>query len=425
MIQELLTRARMALEDTAGLRGIAKGLVQAHTKHVHGGRLALVGPYQRKAPIIFASGSNRPGDIRGFHKAGIHVGAAAPDLSENAMQELERLAGTGTKVFLDSGAFSEVQERLGGPPVVVKPITDAEWAKRLAVYRRLGARLKGQLYVVAPDLVGDQEQTLARMTRYAGEMQELRRQGVHVLAPIQFGALSPSAFYWKATWALGFPPVPAFPLKKAALWSPEDLGHFAELVKPPEIHLLGLGAKSPKGPAYLDAIHEASPATQVSQDSNLIASAVGRDKATGQAAPGRPLTAAQDAVRDEQIEGWNREIADPEFGAAGDYTEEIATPSDWAGPAALARIAKEAGLSAGQARDWMLDPDGFLQEEQDNGAPWYEEPRLAQALDDAWARERQDRLAPTRKASAIERAFKDHPAAAQVISRNPKRKDIA
>lgn len=99
-------------------------------------------------------------------------------------------------------------------------------------------------------------------------MQELRRQGVHVPAPCQFTALSPSAFHWKAAWALGFPPVPAFPLKKAELWSP-------------------------KGPADLDAIHEARPATQVSQDSNLIAAGVSRDKATGHAAAGRPLTAAR------------------------------------------------------------------------------------------------------------------------------------
>jgi len=412
-VQDLITRAQAELKASTGLRAVSKALVAGHTKHVAGGRLALVAAYQRKAPIIFASGSNHQGEIRGFHKAGGHVGVAAPELNEKALQELERLAGTGTKVFLDSGAFSEVEERPDGPPVVVKPITDAEWRKRLATYQRLAKRLKGQLYVVAPDLVGNQEATLERLARYAPEMRELQRQGVHILAPIQFGPVSPGAFYWKAAWALGFPPTPAFPLKKAALWTPEDVGQFVGLVKPHEIHLLGLGAKSKKGPAYLDAIHEANPATQVSQDSNLISAAVGRDKETGKAT--RALTAAQDLVRDEHLEGWNREVEDPEFGAVGDFTDEIAEPSAWMGKAARAALAKEVGLSAGEARTWMEDPDGFLQGLSPNEYDtWGTYQPMAYAMENAWIAERDRRLTASRKMEAITRAFEGHPIAGQV-----------
>lgn len=102
---------------------------------------------------------------------------------------------------------------------------------------------------------------------------------------------------------------------------------FVEAVKPQEIHLLGLGAKSKKVPAYFDGVHEANPGTLVWLYSNLVRSPVGRDKDTGEAT--RPLTAAQDRVRDEQIEGWNREIEGDEYGADGDYTEELMTSSTW------------------------------------------------------------------------------------------------
>jgi hypothetical protein len=121
-----------------------------------------------------------------------------------------------------------------------------------------------------------------------------------------------------------------------------------------------MGAKNKKASQFLDAIHEANPATQVSQDSNVVQSLVERDKETG--APLRAITAAEDAVKDEQLDGWNREIEDPEFDASGDYTDEIAEPSSWAGPVALARIAADAGLDADQAEAFTSDPDGFLQE---------------------------------------------------------------
>ena len=346
------------------------------------------------------------------------------------MRELEALAGTGVPVFLDSGAFSEVEEQPNGPPVVVEPITDAEWDKRLAKYQRLAKVLGPQLYVVAPDLVGNQDQTLERMAKYSAVMREVRGRGAHILAPIQFGPIDPVAFYWKAAWALGFAPIPAFPLKKAALWKPADVEAFVAAIKPHHIHLLGMGAKSRKAEAYLEAIHNGNPATQVSQDSNLIAGAVERDKETGEGL--RALTIEQDAVRDEQLEGWNGEIEDPEFGTSGDFTDEIATPSEWRdangkrkrtfGPALRRRIASAAGLDADQTKAWLKDPDAFLQEpcRGEDSPPWHEHPVMAHEMETAWIDHRSKLLAPARKTEAIQRAFASHPAAGQVKAKKPR-----
>ena len=194
------------------------------------------------------------------------------------------------------------------------------------------------------------------------------------------------------------------------------MGRFVGQVKPLGIHLLGMGAKSKKAPAYLDAIHEANPATQVTQDANLFQASVGRKGGI------RKLTAAQDQVRDEHLEGWNREGEDDEFGASGDYTDEIAEPSAWAGRAALVRIATEAGLDDEQARAFYRDPDGLLQEPCSGGdsPAWYEHPVMAHALDTAWIAEWDRRLTASRKMEAITRAFKADPIAGQVKPRKPK-----
>ena len=63
------------------------------------------GGYQ---PVVYTSGANRVGDIRGFLAAGVPVGVAAPELNELALCELDDLVGSGLPVSVDSGAFSEV-----------------------------------------------------------------------------------------------------------------------------------------------------------------------------------------------------------------------------------------------------------------------------------------------------------------------------
>jgi hypothetical protein len=159
---------------------------------------------------VFASGSNHAGEIRGWASIGQDIGVAAPEVNEAAIVELEALAGSDIAVFVDSGAFSEVNFTEAGP-VVVKPITDAEWRKRLALYKRLARSLAGQLHVVAPDRVGDQTLTLARLDRYKTELREIAALGAHILVPTQKGALSQGDFFREARALLRIHVIPAFP----------------------------------------------------------------------------------------------------------------------------------------------------------------------------------------------------------------------
>ena len=116
----------------------------------------------------FASGSNRPSDIRALAAAGADIGVTVSELSENGIQELEALAGTDVAVFVDSGAFSEVKPNDAGELEVVAEITD--WTRRLDVYRRLAEALGSQLSIVAPDAVGDQVKTFHRLQHWAEEI---------------------------------------------------------------------------------------------------------------------------------------------------------------------------------------------------------------------------------------------------------------
>jgi hypothetical protein len=78
-----------------------------------------------KALTAFASGCNEAREIKGFALAGFPVGASASNLREAAIKELLRVEGP---VFLDSGAFSEVQfSSETGKLEITNPISPREW----------------------------------------------------------------------------------------------------------------------------------------------------------------------------------------------------------------------------------------------------------------------------------------------------------
>jgi hypothetical protein len=240
--------------------------------------------------IRFASGSNRPADIRGFAAIGRAIGVAFPEVSPESESALVALAGRGIPVFVDSGAFSEIEFGPAGP-VVVAPITSTGWDARMAMYRRLGAALGSSCYVVAPDRIGDQAHTLALLTERAAELAEIAAMGAVVLVPIQKGSMTQAAFHRAVSAVLPFAWTPALPSKKNATTVDELEAYVAE-IKPVSIHLLGLGEKNKNAARSLALIEQHSPGCVVSLDANLIAASVGRTN--GRGGGPRILTAARD-----------------------------------------------------------------------------------------------------------------------------------
>ena len=246
------------------------------------------------APVAyFASGSNRPGEIRGLAAVRHDVGVAAQHVSATSEGELVALAGTDVQVFVDSGAFSEVEfNRETFRMDVVRPLTDADWDERLGLYERLADALGEQVWLVAPDQIGSQEVTLERLARYADRLQKIAASGAKLLVVAQKGALDQASFYRAAIDAAGLREcegrtvTAALPCKKAATTALE-LAAFVRDAKPTHVHLLGMGAKNRKIHDYVAALG----GTSYSLDSCWITANVGRGRGKR-----RPYTKAQDAA---------------------------------------------------------------------------------------------------------------------------------
>lgn len=257
----------------------------------------------------FPSGSNAPAEIAAFRSLAFHVGVAANELSAEGEAELLKYAGTGLLVFVDSGAFGEVEFPKNAPPRIgttkggkSKEITDAEWDKRLGLYERLAPVLREQLYVVAPDRVGCQRTTLERMARYADRVQAIAAHGCNVIVPLQRGALTAIEFDKIAGATLGLSEhVRGIPLKNAATtW--EGFGELAaSLPAGTRVHLLGKGPGSKpvkdaagRGHGFADFL-EAVAHLAVTCDSVALRRLVGRTNGPDNGP--RDLTVAQDCFR--------------------------------------------------------------------------------------------------------------------------------
>lgn len=265
----------------------------------------------------FVSGSNHAGEIRGLAASGSNIGVAAPEVNAEAYGALIELAGQvgfdnelrsfKRRVFVDSGAFSEVAFGPNGP-YIAEPITHAEWLKRLTLYARLAAHLSHQLYVVAPDCVAHQAETLVRLETYDRWITGVRRLGANVIVPIQKGErYSMIEFLRIACDILNVQPhqiIAGIPMKKDAT-SLDELREFCEslpLLAPPAIHFLGLGLRSPRYSEALAVVRGFAPAgTEVFSDSVRITALVGRTNGPGRGP--RPLTAARDALMAEGVQG--------------------------------------------------------------------------------------------------------------------------
>jgi hypothetical protein len=304
-----------------------------------------------RAPLYFASGSNEIGYIRGLDEAGHAIGVAAPYVTRAGANVLREVS---VPVFVDSGAFSEVEFKPGRGFVKVR---EMDWLRVLAVYNHLVESLGSQLYVVAPDRVGDQDKTLVRMARYAPQIQSLHRRGANIIVPIQRGRRDLARMWRTALEALGLSEddprvIAGIPSKKDATPIPE-LEAFLQEQQPRAVHFLGLGPKNARWPAVEAAVRRLAPGTRVLHDSAMVPAMVGRTSGPG-GGP-RKLTAAQDRARAE-IQG--QRFRSPQE-ADVDYTEMMQDLS-WLPAKDRKRIAAEWGAPSGAKgfEAWFTGPDG-------------------------------------------------------------------
>ena len=236
-------------------------------------------------PVHFCSGASAPADLRGLARIRRPLGVSIPELSGPALEYLLTL-GEIVEVFVDSGAFSEVDEQAR----VVAPISDGDWMERVVVMHRIAAALGSGAVIVAPDRVGDQQETLRRLALFEDVLRAIMALGARLVVPIQRGGMSPTLFHDAAACLVGGPFVCGIPGNKAAM-PPGELEDFLRARRPAAVHLLGVGPKSDRFRALVDVLRRFVPDAEVSCDSNGLAALVG--KSNGRGGKPRALTAWQ------------------------------------------------------------------------------------------------------------------------------------
>lgn len=256
----------------------------------------------------FASGLNSPGEIRGL--SGMHLGITADEIRSGLLEEIELIAGGLTRLFVDSGAFSEVEfNPSSGCLEIAHPITDAMWTERFDLYTWAALNFGPKAYVVAPDCVGDQDLTLARLERWAPHVAAVASLRANIIVPVQKGTLPMSAMFSRACEILGLRemPIAGIPMKKDAT-SLEDL---AELVDSmpwygARFHLLGLGPKAKKNmfQRAIRCIRSRRPNAIITSDSAIVRGLAGRaHEYKGKMTKTRDYTRFQDDARARGLKG--------------------------------------------------------------------------------------------------------------------------
>lgn len=268
----------------------------------------------------FASGVNHAGEVRGLHGSFRYVGITATTVTEDLLAQLDLDSPYGWqllervrapwyvarnpfsfnsrhRLFVDSGAFSEVEFGPDGPCVVAE-ITHEDWMERFALYQWVAERFREFAYLVATDRVGDQAVTLARLARYAGAMRWFAALRANIIVPVQKGDLPMSEMFRRACAILGIDsPIAGVPMKKDAT-SLTDLAELVDsLPAAPRLHLLGLGPESPRFMAAVEVIRSRRPDAIITSDSVTVRRLVGRTNGPGGGA--RELTVLQDKARAE------------------------------------------------------------------------------------------------------------------------------
>jgi len=254
-------------------------------------------------PLHFVSGASAPADIRGLAEWSVPLGISLSELSRPALHTLRGYACMPLlRIFVDSGAFSET-DRTGA---VVCPISDTVWIERVRTMHLLAATFGPpapagnygpRVYVVAPDRVGDQPETLRRLALHAEAMRACHALGAVVVVPIQRGAMTAATFDRAACETLGFDSFArGIPGNKIAMPYAE-LEAFLRERRPASVHLLGVG---PNGKTYeplTTLVRRVLGDVGMSCDSNTLAASVGRTNGPG-GGP-RRLTALQDAATND------------------------------------------------------------------------------------------------------------------------------
>jgi hypothetical protein len=288
-----------------------------------------------KEPIYFRSGiKHAAADFDGLANANVPIGVTAHGMTSKIEARVTDYLRQGGQVFVDSGAF-------GNPKVDFDAVMD-KYARIADATQTFGER--DNLYVVAPDVVGDQAASVELRNRYHKELDALIEDGVHVIVPLQKGGTPLALELRSLVDQFGENVVAGIPFNKAAFTKAELVSALGELQGKgiPDIHLLGIGENAKAYADVMAAIRAVVPkSVELSSDSNRVAALMGE---------GRPTTTAiREGVEDNAPQ---RVDYDPEADTTELTGQIYGGHFDAFAPKELQQIADSLNVSVEQLREW-------------------------------------------------------------------------
>ena len=209
-------------------------------------------------------GINREADIEGTMRAGVPLGTTAQNLKTPALRKgFAKALKDGAQLFVDSGAYPAYKAK--------KPIKD--FTPVLNAYDFVASVAPAQVSVVAPDVIGNQEESAKMLAKNIGRVKRLIDKGVRVIVPVQAGEMTikgylDAAGLDAADVAIGIP-------SNAEAYNRRKIVAELEEAGANDVHFLGLGAANRDAQDMVAAARRAG-VSKITMDSNRIRSKAGR-----------------------------------------------------------------------------------------------------------------------------------------------------
>ncbi len=239
----------------------------------------------------YASGVLSPAIWKGYLKAGNPMCIAASETGEATLARACEFVRSGGQLLVDSGAF------------IYRDNPDATpWHRIASIYQRIAQAATVPVTFILPDVVGNQEKTLAALREWGNAIQRAVPAPHTLLMPVQLGDRTPGNFVREALLCLERPMDGLALPSNAAAFPPEMIPMLADIPAyvPHRLHFLGISRNSHGLQERLFRLQEIWPDASVSCDACEHRALVGANA---------PITQARaDALRrfwDETLDNWD------------------------------------------------------------------------------------------------------------------------
>lgn len=246
-----------------------------------------------KAGVVgFRSGVNMKGLAAGYRDVGVPMGAQVADFNPAVRAAFLDAVADGVQVFLDSGAFPAF--RKGTPIKDFGPVFDA-YDSFIA-----DAADPSLVYVVAPDVIGDQAASLRQLGANRARVKAVLDTGANVIVPLQLGELGPAKVWNAAADMLETADVVIGIPSNKHPWSEDDLRALFKGAKkkPAGVHFLGILGRQDRLMALVELTRQLAGGDKlrISADANRWAAHLGSDRLGGRTRRGVRSLLGRDAV---------------------------------------------------------------------------------------------------------------------------------